>query len=151
MAKTQKRNLEFANLSDNERRFRSWQKVIEAKSKKKETLQHRKKDHATAKYVGIPAPKAKIVLDQIKGKDVATAAAMLNYSPRLAAEIIGKVLKSAVANAENNLGMDVSKLYVEEVSADQGPTMKRIRPRAQGRAYRILKRSCHISIILNER
>ena len=79
------------------------------------------------------------------------AAAMLNYSPRLAAEIIGKVLKSAVANAENNLGMDVSKLYVEEVSADQGPTMKRIRPRAQGRAYRILKRSCHISIILNER
>ena len=88
---------------------------------------------------------------------------MLNYSPRLAAEIIGKVLKSAVANAENNLGMDVSKLYVEEVSADQGPTMKRIRPRAQnqncrrnrisgtGRAYRILKRSCHISIILNER
>ena len=88
---------------------------------------------------------------KIKGKDVATAAAMLNYSPRLAAEIIGKVLKSAVANAENNLGMDVSKLYVEEVSADQGPTMKRIRPRAQGRAYRILKRSCHISIILNER
>ena len=124
-----------------------------------------KRPHATAKYVGIPAPKAKIVLDQIKGKDVAasltqirivgkdvaTAAAMLNYSPRLAAEIIGKVLKSAVANAENNLGMDVSKLYVEEVSADQGPTMKRIRPRAQGRAYRILKRSCHISIILNER
>lgn len=109
-----------------------------------------KRPHATAKYVGIPAPKAKIVLDQIKGKDVATAAAMLNYSPRLAAEIIGKVLKSAVANAENNLGMDVSKLYVEEVSADQGPTMKRIRPRAQGRAYRILKRSCHISIILNE-
>ena len=80
-----------------------------------------KRPHATAKYVGIPAPKAKIVLDQIKGKDVATAAAMLNYSPRLAAEIIGKVLKSAVANAENNLGMDVSKLYVEEVSADQGP------------------------------
>ena len=114
-------------------------------------MQHRKKDHATAKYVGIPATKAKIVLDQIKGKDVVTAAAMLNYSPRYASEIIAKVLKSAMANAENNLGMDVSKLYVEEVSADQGPTMKRIRPRAQGRAYRILKRSCHISIILNER
>ena len=62
-----------------------------------------KRPHATAKYVGIPASKAKIVLDQIKGKDVVTAAAMLNYSPRLAAEIIGKVLKSAVANAENNL------------------------------------------------
>ncbi len=110
-----------------------------------------RRPQASAKYVGIPATKAKIVLDQIKGKDVVTAAALLNYSPRYAAEIIGKVLKSAVANAENNLGMDVSKLYVEEVSADQGPTMKRIRPRAQGRAYRILKRSSHISIILNER
>ena len=92
-----------------------------------------KRPHATAKYVGIPAT------------------ALLNYSPRYAAAIIGKVLKSAMANAENNLGMDVDKLYVEEVSADQGPTMKRIQPRAQGRAYRILKRSCHISIILNER
>ena len=110
-----------------------------------------KRPQATAKYVGIPASKAKIVLDQIKGKDVTTAAAMLKYNPRIAAEIIGKVLKSAVANAENNLGMDVSKLYVEEVIAGQGPTMKRIRPRAQGRAYRILKRSSHISIILHER
>ena len=110
-----------------------------------------KRPHATAKYVGIPATKAKIVLDQIKGKDVVTAAAMLNYSPRYASEIIAKVLKSAMANAENNLGMDVSKLYVEEVSADQGPTMKRIRPRAQGRAYRIEKRMSHITIVLNER
>jgi len=110
-----------------------------------------RRPHASAKYVGIPATKAKIVLDQIKGKDVVTAAALLNYSPRYASDIIAKVLKSAMANAENNLGMDVNKLYVEEVSAGQGPTMKRIRPRAQGRAYRILKRSCHISIILNER
>lgn len=110
-----------------------------------------KRPHATAKYVGIPASKAKIVLDQIKGKDVTTAAGLLAYSPRYAARIIEKVLKSAVANAENNLGMDTSKLYVQEVCAGQGPTMKRIRPRAQGRAYRILKRSSHISIILNER
>ena len=110
-----------------------------------------KRPHATAKYVGIPATKAKIVLDQIKGKDVVTAAAMLNYSPRYASEIIAKVLKSAMANAENNLGMDVSKLYVEEVSADQGPTMKRIRPRAQGRAYRIEKRMSHITIVLDEK
>ena len=115
--------------------------------KKQRNLDNReKRPHASAKYVGIPATKAKIVLDQIKGKDVATAAALLQYSPRYAAEIIAKV-----ANAENNLGMDISKLYVEEVSANQGPTMKRIRPRAQGRAYRILKRSSHISIILNER
>lgn len=110
-----------------------------------------KRPQATAKYVGIPATKAKIVLDQIRGKDVMTAAALLSYSPRYAAEIIGKVLKSAVANAENNLGMDIAKLYVEEAFAGQAPTMKRIRPRAQGRAYRILKRSSHISIILNER
>ena len=110
-----------------------------------------KRPQATAKNVGIPASKAKIVLDQIKGKDVTTAAAMLRYNPRLAATICGKVLKSAVANAENNLGMDVNKLYVEEVIAGQGPTLKRVRPRAQGRAYKILKRSCHISIILNER
>ena len=110
-----------------------------------------KRPQATAKYVGIPASKAKIVLDQIVGKDARTAAALLKYNPRVAASIIAKVLNSAMANAENNLGMDVSKLYVEEVKAGQGPTLKRVRPRAQGRAYRILKRSCHISIILNER
>ena len=110
-----------------------------------------KRPQATVKYVGIPASKAKIVLDQIVGKDARTAAALLKYNPRVAASIIAKVLNSAMANAENNLGMDVSKLYVEEVKAGQGPTLKRVRPRAQGRAYRILKRSCHISIILDER
>ena len=110
-----------------------------------------KRPQATVKYVGIPASKAKIVLDQIVGKDARTAAALLKYNPRVAASIIAKVLNSAMANAENNLGMDVSKLYVEEVKAGQGPTLKRVRPRAKGRAYRILKRSCHISIILNER
>ena len=110
-----------------------------------------KRPQASAKYVGIPASKAKIVLDQIKGKDVRTAQAIVAYSPRYAASIIEKVLKSAIANAENNLGMDVNKLYAEDVIAGHGPTMKRIRPRAQGRAYKILKRSSHISIILNER
>ena len=105
-----------------------------------------KRPHASVKYTGIPASKAKIVLDQIKGKDVATAAALLEYSPRYASAVIAKVLKSAVANAEN-----VSKLYVEDAVAGQAPVMKRIHPRAQGRAYRILKRSSHISIILNER
>ncbi len=95
--------------------------------------------------------KARIVLEQIKGKDVGTAMAILTYSPRYAADLILKVLKSAVANAENNLNMDIKKLYVQEVFANQAPMMKRIRPRAQGRAYRILKRNSHISIILNER
>ena len=76
-----------------------------------------KRPQATVKYVGIPASKAKIVLDQIVGKDARTAAALLKYNPRVAASIIAKVLNSAMANAENNLGMDVSKLYVEEVKA----------------------------------
>lgn len=110
-----------------------------------------KRPHASAKFQRLSASKAKIVLDQIKGKDLATASAMLLYSPRYASEIIRKVLLSAAANAENNLGMDLNKLYVEDAQAGQGPTMKRIRPRAQGRAFRIMKKSCHISIILNER
>jgi len=106
---------------------------------------------AHANFVRVADTKARIVLDQIKNKDVNTAMSILMYSPRYASSVIEKVLKSAVANAENNLGMDVSKLYVEEVFANQGPTMKRIRPRAKGRAFRILKRTSHISIILNER
>jgi large subunit ribosomal protein L22 len=73
------------------------------------------------------------------------------YSPRYASEIIIKVLKSAIANAENNMEWDIDKLYVDEVVANQGPTLKRIRPRAQGRAYRINKRTAHISIYLKER
>ena len=106
---------------------------------------------AHARYIRLSDTKARIVLEQIKGKDVATALGILTYSPRYAADVIEKVLKSAVANAENNLGMDTSKLYVQEVIANQGPTLKRIRPRAQGRAYRINKKTCHISIVLNEK
>jgi large subunit ribosomal protein L22 len=106
---------------------------------------------AHARHATLSDRKARIVLEQIKGKDVATAMSVLIYSPRYASDVIAKVLKSAVANAENNLGMDINKLYVQEVFANQGPTLKRIRPRAQGRAYKILKRTCHISIILNER
>ena len=106
---------------------------------------------AHAKYIRLSDRKARIVLEQIKGKDVGTAMSILIYSPRYASDVIAKVLKSAVANAENNLGIDPEKLYVQEVFANQGPTLKRIRPRAQGRAYKILKRTCHVSIILNER
>lgn len=95
--------------------------------------------------------KARIVLEEIKGKDTRTALALLQYSPRLASALILKVLKSAIANAENNLGMDVRSLYVEEVFADQGPTIKRIRPRSRGQAHRISKRTSHITVILNER
>ena len=102
-------------------------------------------------FARISDRKARIVLEQIKGKDVTQAQALLKYSPRYGAYLIGKILKSAVANAEHNHKMDANKLYVEEVVANQGPTMKRIQPRAKGTAYRINKRTSHISIILNER
>jgi len=106
---------------------------------------------ATAKFIRLSSTKARIVMEQIKGKSVAEALAVLTYSPRYASSVIIKLLKSAVANAENNLGLDAGGLYVEEVIANQGPTLKRIRPKAKGMAYRIKKRTSHLSIILNER
>lgn len=106
---------------------------------------------AKVSYARVSVQKACFVLDAIRGKDVETALGILAYNPRYASTVIEKVLKSAIANAENNNGMDVSKLYVQECYANQAPTMKRIRPRAQGRAYRILKRLSHISVVLNER
>ena len=106
---------------------------------------------AHAKFVRVSNTKAKIVLDQIKGKSIGEAMGILAYSPRSAAEIIEKVLKSSVAIGDNNLELDVEDLYIEDAVANQGPTLKRIRPRAQGRAYRINKRTAHISIYLNER
>ena len=106
---------------------------------------------ASHMYAGISDTKARIVLDQIKGKDVGKALGILTYSPRRAAWLIKKVLLSAIANAENNLGMDAGNLYVQEAIANQGPTMKRMQPRARGSAYKILKRTSHISLVLNER
>jgi large subunit ribosomal protein L22 len=106
---------------------------------------------AKVSYARVSVQKACFVLDAIRGKDVESALGILAYNPRYASTVIEKVLKSAIANAENNNGMDVSKLYVQECFANQAPTMKRIRPRAQGRAYRILKRLSHISVVLNER
>ncbi len=106
---------------------------------------------AKLSYARIPVQKACFVLDAIRGKDVDTAQAILAYNPRYASEVIDKLLKSAIANAENNNNMDRNNLYVEECYATQGPIMKRIQPRAQGRAYRIEKRMSHITIVLNER
>lgn len=106
---------------------------------------------AKVSYARVSPTKAKIVLDTIKGKDVGAALGILAYTPRNAARIIEKLLKSAIANAENNNGMDPSKLFVQETFANKGPIMKRIRPRAQGRAFRIEKKTSHITIILNER
>ncbi|MBR3524571.1 MAG: 50S ribosomal protein L22 [Lachnospiraceae bacterium] len=106
---------------------------------------------AKLSYARVSVQKACFVLDAIRGKDVNTAKAILEYNPRYASQIIGKLLNSAIANAENNNGMNPDKLYVAECFANKGPTMKRIHPRAQGRAYRIEKRVSHITIVLDEK
>ena len=106
---------------------------------------------AKLSYARVSVTKACFVLDAIRGKDVNTALAILEYNPRYASELIGKLLKSAVANAENNNGLSRDNLYVAECYANKGPTMKRIRARAQCRAYRIEKRQSHITVILDER
>ena len=106
---------------------------------------------AKLSYARISVQKACFVLDAIRGKDVESALGILAYNPRYASSVIEKLLKSAIANAENNQGMSAENLYIEECYASQGPIMKRIKPRAQGRAYRIEKRMCHITIVLNEK
>ena len=106
---------------------------------------------AKISYARVSVQKACYVLDAIRGKDVQTALGILAYNPRYASSVIEKLLKSAIANAENNNGMDRSKLFIEECYASNGPIMKRVQPRAQGRAYRIEKRMSHITIVLNER
>ena len=102
-------------------------------------------------YASVSVQKACFVLDAIRGKDVTTALAIVSYNPRYASTVIEKLLKSAIANAENNNGMKAENLYIEECYAGEGPIMKRVRPRAQGRAYRIEKRMSHITIVLDER
>lgn len=119
--------------------------------KKERNAQKDSRPKARVTFVRLSSTKANIVLDQIKGKDVNTALAILAYTPRYGARVIEKVLKSAIANAEHNMGMDRSALYVDEAFSTKGPTMKRIRPRAQGRAYQILKQTSHITVVLNER
>ena len=106
---------------------------------------------ATLKYARISPRKVKIVLDLIRNQDADKAMAILRFTPKAACEYLEKLLKSAIANAENNHGMDVNKLYVAEIYANQGPTLKRVRPRAQGRAFRIRKRTSHITVVLKER
>jgi len=106
---------------------------------------------AKLSYARISVQKACFVLDAIRGKDVKTARAILTYNPRYGSSIIKKLLESAIANAENNNGMNVDNLYIAECFANKGPTMKRVRPRAQGRAYRIEKRMSHITVVLDER
>lgn len=105
---------------------------------------------ATLKGAQISPQKVRLVADQIRGKDVEEALGLLEFSTKKAAHIVKKVLDSAIANAENNEGADVDELKVSTVFVDQGRTMKRLRPRAKGRADRILKRSCHITVKVSD-
>ena len=106
---------------------------------------------AHLKYARISPRKVKIVLDLIRGKNADMAMAILKNTPRAASELLIKLLASAVANAENNNHMDPSKLYVAECFANEGPTLKRIMPRAKGSADRIFKRTSHVTIVVRER
>ena len=106
---------------------------------------------AKLSFARMSVQKACFVLDAIRGKDVETALAIVTYNPRYASSVVEKLLNSAIANAENNNGMSRSNLYVAECFANKGPIMKRIHPRAQGRAYRIEKRMSHITIVLDEK
>ena len=106
---------------------------------------------AILRNVRIAPRKVKVVCDLIRGKSAAEANAIMMNTPKAASEILVKLLKSAVANAENNHNMDPEKLYVAEVSVSPGPIMKRIRPMSHGRAFRILKRTSHITIVLKEK
>ena len=105
---------------------------------------------ATLRFARISARKVKIVADLIRGKKVDEALAIVKFTPKASSEIIEKLLKSAIANAENNHGMNRGNLVVSEIYANQGPTMKRIRPAAKGSASRIRKRTSHVTIKLRE-
>ena len=122
---------------------RSRDKTVSRKANK------HKRPFAVAKYIRISPSKVRIVIDLIRGKNYFDALAILENTPKAASLPVKKVLNSAAANAEVNKGMSKDDLYVAEIYADAGPTLKRIMPRAQGRAYRILKRTSHITVVLD--
>ncbi len=119
--------------------------------KRERNAQKDTRPSAKLSYARVSVQKACFVLDAVRGKDVQTALAILEYNPRYASGLIKKLIESAMANAENNLGLNRDNLYVAECYANKGPTMKRIKPRAQGRAYRIERRTSHITVVLDER
>lgn len=106
---------------------------------------------AIARYVRIAPRKMQLVADLVRGKNADEALAILKYTPKRGAKVMEKLLTSAIANAENNYEMNRDELYVAQVYANQGPTMKRFRPRAQGRAFTIRKHTSHVGIVLKER
>ena len=120
--------------------------------KRKRNAENREtRPSAKLSYARVSVQKACFVLDAIRGKNVQDALAILTYNPRYASSVIKKLLESAIANAENNNGMNAENLYVAACFANKGPTMKRVKPRAQCRAYRIEKRMSHITVVLDER
>ena len=106
---------------------------------------------ATAKYIRIAPRKVRIVMNLVRGKSVADALAMLKFTPKVGADAVEKVLRSAIANAENNFDMDVDRLFISSAFVDQGPTLKRIHPRSRGQAFKILKHTSHITVAVNEK
>ena len=106
---------------------------------------------AQVRYVRLAPRKARAVVDLIRNKDVDEAMSILRYTPRRAAEVVSKALKSAAANAENNFEMNRNALYVDQIYVDEGPTLKRVQPRARGRRFLILKRTSHITVVVKER
>lgn len=103
---------------------------------------------ATARFVRVTPMKARRVIDLVRGKSVEEALAILKYAPQTASEPVAKVVQSAAANAENNFGLDPDTLVISEAYANEGPTMRRFRPRAQGRAFQIRKRTSHITVVV---
>ena len=110
-----------------------------------------KRPHAHARHIRVSSRKAKLVVDLVRGKDVSEALAILAFTPNVAAPVLHKLISSAQANAVNNLEMDPGSLYVAEIYANPGPTLKRFRPRARGSASTILKRTSHFSVVLDQR
>ena len=106
---------------------------------------------AVAKYIRVAPRKVRVVMNLIRGKSIAEAFAILKFTPKAGADVIEKVLKSAVANAENNFDMNVDKLYVSSAYVDQGPTLKRIHPRSRGQAFSIFKRTSHVTVVVSEK
>lgn len=106
---------------------------------------------ASSNYVRIAPRKVQLVIDLIRGKEIGDAIAILRHTPKAASPILEKLLNSAIANAEHNYSMDTSNLFISEAYVNQGPTMKRFRPRAMGRASRINKRTSHITLVVSEK
>jgi large subunit ribosomal protein L22 len=106
---------------------------------------------AVSRHVRISPQKARLVVDLIRGKGVEQALAILEYTPKRAAKVVAKTVRSVVANAQNSQSVDVDRLFIKRVFVDGGPTWKRFTPRAQGRATPILKRTCHITVVVDER